>query len=192
MAPAKCSLPAVVDREVMRSASTRSWQSCWIIASEQRNYVQKKNTLGFGSVSLLPPRSVCPTVRCVLKGTWPLKGRLRAEPIHRVTTHRLPRSIESFCVVSPAPCGFCLTCSGRAWLTISWGLQRPIGSVGFAMWGRVCPMGRPIIRVLVVEDYEPWRRFISTTLQKQPELEISGQDRTDWKQFSKPKNCNQT
>jgi hypothetical protein len=42
MAPAKCSLPAVVDREVMRSASTRSWQSCWIIASEQRNYVQKK------------------------------------------------------------------------------------------------------------------------------------------------------
>jgi CheY-like chemotaxis protein len=36
-------------------------------------------------------------------------------------------------------------------------------------------MGRPIIRVLVVEDYEPWRRFISTTLQKQPELEISGQ-----------------
>jgi DNA-binding NarL/FixJ family response regulator len=36
-------------------------------------------------------------------------------------------------------------------------------------------MGAPTIRVLVVEDYEPWRRFISTTLQKQPELEISGQ-----------------
>ena len=36
-------------------------------------------------------------------------------------------------------------------------------------------MGAPSIRVLVVEDFEPWRRFISTTLQKQPELEISGQ-----------------
>ena len=35
-------------------------------------------------------------------------------------------------------------------------------------------MGSPSIRVLVVEDSEPWRRFISTTLQKQPELEISG------------------
>lgn len=27
-------------------------------------------------------------------------------------------------------------------------------------------------RVLVVEDYEPWRRFISTTLQKQSELQV--------------------
>jgi DNA-binding NarL/FixJ family response regulator len=31
------------------------------------------------------------------------------------------------------------------------------------------------IRVLVVDDYDPWCRFIATTLQKQPELEISGQ-----------------
>jgi DNA-binding NarL/FixJ family response regulator len=36
-------------------------------------------------------------------------------------------------------------------------------------------MGARSIRVLVVEDFEPWRRFISSTLQKQPELEISGQ-----------------
>jgi DNA-binding NarL/FixJ family response regulator len=30
-------------------------------------------------------------------------------------------------------------------------------------------------RVLVVDDYEPWRRFVLTTLQKQPELEIVGE-----------------
>jgi DNA-binding NarL/FixJ family response regulator len=30
-------------------------------------------------------------------------------------------------------------------------------------------------RVLVVEDYEPWRRFILTTLQKQPELQVIGE-----------------
>jgi DNA-binding NarL/FixJ family response regulator len=32
-----------------------------------------------------------------------------------------------------------------------------------------------IIRVLVVDDYEPWRRFISTTLQTKPELQIIGE-----------------
>jgi CheY-like chemotaxis protein len=32
-----------------------------------------------------------------------------------------------------------------------------------------------VIRVLVVDDYEPWRRFISTTLQTQPELQIIGE-----------------
>ena len=36
-------------------------------------------------------------------------------------------------------------------------------------------MGTASIRVLIVEDYEPFCRFISTTLQTQPELEISGQ-----------------
>ena len=30
------------------------------------------------------------------------------------------------------------------------------------------------IRVLVVDDYEPWHDFISTMLQKQPELQIIG------------------
>ena len=30
------------------------------------------------------------------------------------------------------------------------------------------------MRVLVVEDNEPWHRFFSTTLQKQPEIEIIG------------------
>jgi DNA-binding NarL/FixJ family response regulator len=30
-------------------------------------------------------------------------------------------------------------------------------------------------RILVVDDYEPWRRFVSTTLQKQPELQIIGE-----------------
>jgi DNA-binding NarL/FixJ family response regulator len=32
-----------------------------------------------------------------------------------------------------------------------------------------------LIRILVVDDYEPWRRFILTTLQTQPELAIIGQ-----------------
>jgi DNA-binding NarL/FixJ family response regulator len=31
------------------------------------------------------------------------------------------------------------------------------------------------VRVLVVDDYEPWRRFFSTTLQKRPELQIIGE-----------------
>jgi DNA-binding NarL/FixJ family response regulator len=29
------------------------------------------------------------------------------------------------------------------------------------------------IRVLVVDDYERWRRFVTSTLQKQPELQVS-------------------
>jgi DNA-binding NarL/FixJ family response regulator len=31
------------------------------------------------------------------------------------------------------------------------------------------------VRVLVVDDYEPWRRFVSTTLQTQPELQVIGE-----------------
>ena len=27
-------------------------------------------------------------------------------------------------------------------------------------------------RILVVDDYEPWRRFVSTTLQKRPKLQV--------------------
>jgi DNA-binding NarL/FixJ family response regulator len=33
-------------------------------------------------------------------------------------------------------------------------------------------VGTSSVRVLVVDDYEPWRRVISQTLAKQPELEI--------------------
>ncbi len=36
-------------------------------------------------------------------------------------------------------------------------------------------MERSAIRVLVVDDYAPWRRFVSTTLQKQPKLQIVGE-----------------
>jgi DNA-binding NarL/FixJ family response regulator len=32
-----------------------------------------------------------------------------------------------------------------------------------------------ITRILVVDDYEPWRRFVSTTLQKQPTLQVIGE-----------------
>ena len=31
------------------------------------------------------------------------------------------------------------------------------------------------ICILVVDDYEPWRRFVSTTLQKQPKLQVIGE-----------------
>jgi DNA-binding NarL/FixJ family response regulator len=31
------------------------------------------------------------------------------------------------------------------------------------------------VRVLVVDDYDPWRRFLSTTLQKQPGLQVIGE-----------------
>ena len=33
-------------------------------------------------------------------------------------------------------------------------------------------MGTASMRILVVDDYEPWHRFISNTLKKQPELEV--------------------
>jgi DNA-binding NarL/FixJ family response regulator len=35
-------------------------------------------------------------------------------------------------------------------------------------------MARFIIRVLVVDDHEPWHSFYSTTLQKQPNLQVIG------------------
>jgi DNA-binding NarL/FixJ family response regulator len=35
-------------------------------------------------------------------------------------------------------------------------------------------LGTRLVRVLVVDDYEPWHGFISTMLGKQPELEITG------------------
>src|ERR1700741_4436056 len=35
-------------------------------------------------------------------------------------------------------------------------------------------MANSPVRVLVVDDYEPWHDFISTTLRQQPELEIVG------------------
>ena len=36
-------------------------------------------------------------------------------------------------------------------------------------------MDKPPVRVIIVDDYEPWRRFFSTSLQKQPELQIIGE-----------------
>jgi DNA-binding NarL/FixJ family response regulator len=36
-------------------------------------------------------------------------------------------------------------------------------------------MGPSLVRVLIAEDHELWSRFISTTLQKQPEIVIIGQ-----------------
>ena len=36
-------------------------------------------------------------------------------------------------------------------------------------------MGSSTFRVLVVDDYEPWRAFVATMLEKQPELQIIGE-----------------
>ena len=36
-------------------------------------------------------------------------------------------------------------------------------------------MDKPAIRVLIVDDYEPWRRYYSAALQKQPELQVIGE-----------------
>jgi DNA-binding NarL/FixJ family response regulator len=36
-------------------------------------------------------------------------------------------------------------------------------------------LGISIVRVLVVDDYEPWRRFVFSALQKRPELQIVGE-----------------
>jgi DNA-binding NarL/FixJ family response regulator len=32
-----------------------------------------------------------------------------------------------------------------------------------------------LVRVLLVDDYEPWRRFVCSALQRRPELEIVGE-----------------
>jgi len=36
-------------------------------------------------------------------------------------------------------------------------------------------MGMPTVRILVADDYEPWRRFARLNLQKQPELHVIGE-----------------
>jgi hypothetical protein len=37
----------------------------------------------------------------------------------------------------------------------------------------------PTARVLVVDDYEPFRRFVSSTLKQRPDLEVVGDGQTD-------------
>ncbi len=38
-----------------------------------------------------------------------------------------------------------------------------------------CTLETPAVRVLVVDDYEPFRRFVCSTLEKRPELQIVGE-----------------
>ena len=38
-----------------------------------------------------------------------------------------------------------------------------------------CYMKKLTFRILVVDDYEPWRRWVCSTLQKQPEFQIVGE-----------------
>jgi DNA-binding NarL/FixJ family response regulator len=53
-------------------------------------------------------------------------------------------------------------------------LQRPIGSVGLHV-GDACFMGRSTTWVLIVDDYEPWRRFVRLTLLANEKLQIIGE-----------------
>ena len=50
--------------------------------------------------------------------------------------------------------------------------------------------GRDMVaaRVLVVEDHEPFRRLVCSSLGKKPELQIVG----EWMRFEKQKNCDRT
>jgi chemotaxis response regulator CheB len=48
------------------------------------------------------------------------------------------------------------------------------------------------MRVLVVEDFEPFRQFIRSKLAEKPELQVIGEVSDGEKPFSKPKNYNPT
>jgi CheY-like chemotaxis protein len=45
--------------------------------------------------------------------------------------------------------------------------------LGLAGW-REAPLATSSVRVLVVDDYEPWCRFVCSTLEKQPQLQVIG------------------
>jgi len=53
-------------------------------------------------------------------------------------------------------------------------------------------MAPSLVRVLIVEDHDAWLRFISTKLQTQPELEVSGQVSDGLEAVQLPKSCNRT
>jgi DNA-binding NarL/FixJ family response regulator len=36
-------------------------------------------------------------------------------------------------------------------------------------------LGQSIVRILLIDDYEPWRRFVASALQKEPHLQIVGE-----------------
>jgi DNA-binding NarL/FixJ family response regulator len=46
---------------------------------------------------------------------------------------------------------------------------------GFNYLRQECSLATSTIRVLVVDDYEPWRRYVSSTLEKQAELHVIGE-----------------
>ena len=41
------------------------------------------------------------------------------------------------------------------------------------------------LRVLIVDDYEPWRRFVLSSLQKLPELQVVGEASDGWEAVQK-------
>jgi chemotaxis response regulator CheB len=53
-------------------------------------------------------------------------------------------------------------------------------------------MGTSSIRVLIVDDSEPWRNFFSSALQTRSELHIIALVSDGLEAVSKRKNCNQT
>ena len=46
--------------------------------------------------------------------------------------------------------------------------------------------GVSVVRVLVVEDFEPFRRFVRSKLAEKPELQVIGEVSDGRKRFSKP------
>ena len=46
-------------------------------------------------------------------------------------------------------------------------------------------MERSTLRVLIVDDYEPWRRFILSSLENWPELEVVGESSDGWEAVQK-------
>ena len=65
--------------------------------------------------------------------------------------------------------------SGRPFL---WGPKVSASAIIFQNRGSSCeeaPLKLSTIRVLVVDDYKPWLRFISSMLQKQSNLQVIGE-----------------
>jgi len=82
--------------------------------------------------------------------------RIKCDSVESVAT--LPLRDEQTAVVMS---------SFRWWTT----LKGVLGSI--RLGGNI--VDKSPIRVLVVEDCEPWRRYFSTALQKQPELQVFGE-----------------
>jgi CheY-like chemotaxis protein len=60
---------------------------------------------------------------------------------------------------------------GIPWVTVPCEIRQHFDAEGAAMAKNLPPQ----VRVLVVDDYEPFRRLVCSTLQKRPELQVIGE-----------------